>query len=436
MTAAEIIETEVRELIRRRDIDPVREPAAIRLLIGDVLADYADRSLTGALPVLADPPSLGRQVFDSVAGLGPLQRFLDDPDVEEIWVNGPGRVFVARRGRSELTTTILSDGQIQDLVERMLKNSGRRVDLSTPFVDASLPDGSRLHVVIPDVTRENWAVNIRKFVARASSLDELVGLGTLTAPAARFLEGAIAAGLNVIVSGGTQAGKTTLLNCLASAIPGRERVISCEEVFELRLGLPDWVPMQTRQPNLEGAGEIPLRRLVTEALRMRPSRIIVGEVRQAECLDLLIALNSGLPGMCSVHANSAREAIAKLCTLPLLAGENVSSAFVIPAVAATVHLVVHTEAEASGQRRVQEIIGVSGRVEDGVIETCDIFATRAGRLVRADGYPPHAARFARAGLDVAALLADEPLRIPQRPVASVPFAQVVAGSVPIRVGEG
>jgi pilus assembly protein CpaF len=407
-----MVDAEVRELIRRRGVDPVREHAVVRGLIEEVIADYADRALSGALPVLADPAGTARALFDSVAGLGPLQRFMEDPEVEEIWINGPGRVFVARRGRSELTTAILSDGQIQDLVERMLKHSGRRVDLSTPFVDATLPDGSRLHVVIPDVTREHWAVNVRKFIVRAHSVDELVALGSLTAHAGRFLEAAVVAGLNVIVSGGTQAGKTTLLNCLASAIPGSERVVSCEEVFELRLALPDWVALQTRQPNLEGAGEIPLRRLVTEALRMRPSRLIVGEVRQAECLDLLIALNSGLPGMCSIHANSAREAITKLCTLPLLAGENVSSAFVVPTVASSVDLVVHTEVEPSGQRRVQEIVAVPGRAEVSVVETADIFTTRGGRLVRADGYPPHEHRFARAGYDLPALLAE-------RSVASV-----------------
>jgi len=407
MTAVEIVDNEVRELIRRRGVDPAREPTVVRRLIDEVLSDYADRALTGVLPVLADPPGAARAVFDAVAGLGPLQRFLEDPEVEEIWVNGPGRVFVARRGRSELTTAILSDGQIQDLVERMLKHSGRRVDLSTPFVDATLPDGSRLHVVIPDITRQHWAVNIRKFVVRAHSVDELVSLGTLTPQAARFLEAAVVAGLNVVVSGATQAGKTTVLNCLAAAIPASERVISCEEVFELRLGLPDWVALQTRQPNLEGAGEIPLRRLVTEALRMRPSRIIVGEVRQAEALDLLLALNCGLPGMASIHANSAREAITKLCTLPLLAGENVGSSFVVPTVASSVDLVVHIATEVSGHRRVREIVGVPGRAEAGVVETAELFADRGGRLVRADGYPPHVERFARAGFDLPALLAQQ-----------------------------
>jgi pilus assembly protein CpaF len=183
-------------------------------------------------------------------------------------------------------------------------------------------------------------------------------------------------------------------------------VVTCEEVFELQVPLPDVVSMQTRQPNLEGAGEIPLRRLVKEALRMRPSRIVVGEVRQEECLDLLIALNSGLPGMCTLHANSAREAVVKMCTLPLLAGENIGTAFVVPTVASSVDLVVHVGTDASGHRRVREIVALPGRAEDGVIETADVFTTRAGRLVRADGYPPHPERFAAMGFDLARLLGD------------------------------
>jgi pilus assembly protein CpaF len=306
-----------------------------------------------------------------------------------------------------LTTTILAPGELADLVERMLRTSGRRIDMSTPFVDAMMPDGSRLHVVIPDITRRHMAVNIRKFVLQAHSLDELVSLGTITAPAARFLEAAVASGLNILVSGGTQAGKTTLLNCLCAAIPARERVITCEEVFELRVPLPDVVSMQTRQPNLEGAGEIPLRRLVKEALRMRPSRIVVGEVRQAESLDLLIALNSGLPGMCTIHANSAREAVTKMCTLPLLAGENVSSRFVVPTVAGSIDLVVHAALEHDGVRRVREIAAVPGRVEGDVVEIADLFVQRDGVLRRADGFPPHLDRFERAGYDVSALLAQE-----------------------------
>ena len=167
------------------------------------------------------------------------------------------------------------------------------------------------------------AVNIRKFVLKAARLSDLVELGSLTPAAAAFLEASVRAGLNVLVAGGTQAGKTTLLNCLAAAIPGGDRVVSAEEVFELRFPHPDWVPMQTRQSGLEGTGEIALRDLVRESLRMRPSRIIVGEVRSEECLDLLLALNAGLPGMCTLRANSAREALVKMCTLPLLAGDEV-----------------------------------------------------------------------------------------------------------------
>jgi pilus assembly protein CpaF len=399
-----ILETEVRELIRRRGIDPIRDRPGVVSLVTDVIADYDGRSVVGAVPPLVDAVAAHKAVVDAVAGLGPLQKYLDDPEVEEIWINAPTQVFVARRGESELTTTILTDSQVRDLVEKMLKVSGRRLDLSSPFVDASLPGGERLHAVIPDVTRQHWSVNIRKYVVRASTLDDLVGLGTLTPHAAAFLHGAVRAGLNVLVSGGTQAGKTTMLNSLAGAIPARERVITCEEVFELRLVARDWVAMQCRQPSLEGTGEIPLRRLVKEALRMRPSRLLVGEVREAEALDLLIALNAGVPAMCTIHANSAREALTKLCTLPLLAGENVSDRFVIPTVASAVDLVVHLDLDGTGRRLVREIVAVPGRVEQGIVETADIFHTRDGHLVRADGYPPHPERFARTGTDLAALL--------------------------------
>ncbi len=404
MNASTVVEDEVRELVRRRGIDPTNEPQAVRRLIDEVIAEYEERGLDGALPPLEDRLHTARVIYDSVAGFGPLQRLLEDPTIEEIWINGPGRVFIARRGRSELTTIILTDAEVRDLVEKMLKTSGRRVDLSTPFVDAMLPDGSRLHVVIPDITRVHWSVNIRKFVLTAAALDELVALETMTRPAADFLEAAVGAGLNIIVAGGTQAGKTTLLNCLAAAIPARERVVSCEEVFELKVPLPDVVSMQTRQANLEGTGEVRLRRLVKEALRMRPDRIIVGEVRQEECLDLLIALNSGLPGMCTIHANSAREAITKMCTLPLLAGENVSHNFVVPTVAASVDLVVHVARDVHGHRKLREIVAVPGRVEGDVVETADIFHTVDGRLARADGWPPHQDRFEAAGYDLARLL--------------------------------
>ena len=233
MNAIGFVEDEVRELVRRRGLDPTTDPAAVRRLVDEVITEYDERSLAGNLPPLSDVKGASRHVYDAVAGLGPLQKYLDDPTVEEIWINEPSRVFIARHGVSELTTTILTGDAVRDLVEKMLKSSGRRVDLSTPFVDAMLADGSRLHVAVPDITRRHWSVNIRKFVVRATHLEDLVHLGTMTAQAARFLEAAVCSGLNVLVAGGTQAGKTTLLNCLAAAIPSRERVITCEEVFEL-----------------------------------------------------------------------------------------------------------------------------------------------------------------------------------------------------------
>lgn len=398
------LEDDVRELIRRRRLDPARDDLAVRDLVDEVLDEYDERVLMGGLDPLADRAEAKQSLVEAVAGFGPLQKYLDDPAVEEIWINEPSRVFVARHGRSELTPTLLTEQQVQDLVERMLRGSGRRVDLSSPFVDASLPDGSRLHVAIPDITRRHWAVNIRKFVVAADELADLVRLGSLTVEAAAFLEAAVAVGLNILVAGGTQAGKTTMLNCLAAAIPAHERVVTCEEVFELKLNVRDIAALQCRQASLEGTGEVPLRRLVKEALRMRPGRIIVGEVRQAESLDLLIALNSGLPGMCTVHANSAREAVTKMCTLPLLAGSNVSSSFVVPTVAGSIDLVLHLALEADGTRRVREIVALPGRSENGVVEIADLFTRQGEELVRRDGFPPHIDRFARAGYDLRELL--------------------------------
>ena len=401
------VEGEVRELIRRSGLDPARHPVEVDLLVRDAVSDYDERSVHGGMPTLASINDTVKSILDVVAGYGPLQRYFDDPAIEEIWINAPSKVFVARGGIAELTTTILTADEVRDLVERMLRSSGRRVDLSSPFVDATLSDGSRLHVVIPDITKDHWHINIRKFVVKADHLDDLVRLGTLTRQAAKFLEACVVAGLNILVAGGTQSGKTTMLNCLSSAIPARERVVTCEEVFELKIPLRDVASLQCRQPSLEGTGEVPLRRLVKEALRMRPSRIIVGEVRQAESLDLLIALNSGLPGMCTLHANSAREAIIKMCTLPLLAGENIGSRFVVPTVASSIDIVVHQALERDGVRRVREILAVPGRIEGDVIEAADIFVTRGGVLRRADGYPPHVDRFERAGYDVPTLLAQE-----------------------------
>jgi pilus assembly protein CpaF len=403
-SAERIIESEVRELVRRRAIGSGDDSSAVRSLIDDVVADYAERALTSNMPTLTEPATVAKAVADQVIGLGPLQPYFDDPDVEEVWINQPDKVFIAKAGRPVLTGTVLTEPQVHDLVELMLRASGRRVDLSTPFVDAVLADGSRLHVVIPDITRRHWAVNIRRFVIRASGLDQLVGLGTMPARCARFLEAAVVAGVNLVVAGATQSGKTTLLNCLAAAIPPRERLVTCEEVFELQIDLPDVVAMQTRQPNLEGQGEIRQRRLIKEALRMRPNRLIVGEVRQEEALDLLIALNSGVAGMTSLHANSAKEALTKLATLPLLAGENISHRFVVPTVAAAVDLIIFLRCDAHGRRQVEEVLAVPGRVDGSEIESRPVFGNVGGQLLWTGHYPPHEERFLAAGVDLAEVL--------------------------------
>lgn len=313
----------LRASVRAEGIDPQRDAGAVRRMATAVVREHDERSLTGVVAPVGDAAAVVAELVARVSGFGALQPLLDDPEVEEVWINRPDRVFVARNGRHELTNVALTEAQVDELVERMLKSTGRRIDLSRPFVDAMLPAGHRLHVVLRGISHGFSAVNIRKFVVRASRLSQLVELGSMTPEAARFLEASVRAGLNILVAGGTQAGKTTLLNCLAASIPGSERVVSAEEVFEIRFPHPDWVAMQTRQEGLEGTGEVRLRDLVKESLRMRPSRVIVGEVRSEECLDLLLALNSGLPGMCTIHANSAREALTKMCTLPLLAGANI-----------------------------------------------------------------------------------------------------------------
>lgn len=404
MTAVDIIEDEMRELVRRRGLDPRIDTAATRDLLTAVISEYETRSSVSDLPRLTDREDASRRILDRIAGLGDIQPFLDDPRVEEVWINGPGSVFVSRHGRTELTNVVLTPQDVMATIETMLATTGRRVDLSTPFVDASLPDGSRLHVVLPDITRAHPAVNIRKFIARSRSLDDAVATEQLTAPAAAFLRAAVACGANIVISGATQAGKTTLLNTLATAIPARERVVSCEEVFEISIPSRDWVAMQCRQPSLEGTGEVTLRMLVKEALRMRPNRIIVGEVREAESLDLLIALNAGLPGMGTIHANSARAAITKLTTLPLLAGANISSSFVVPTVASCIDVVVHCRLLPDGRRRVDEIVTLPGGVEGEVVEAENIFSTQGGRLVRDRGFGHLGQRMAEAGFDVHAIL--------------------------------
>jgi pilus assembly protein CpaF len=254
----ERLDAQLRERVRREGVDPQREAVVVRRIAEDVVRDHDDLSLTGAVAPIADDGAMVGELVARVSGFGPLQPFLDDPEVEEIWINDPSRVFIARRGRHELTNLRLDAAQVNELVERMLKSSGRRLDISTPFVDAMLPEGHRLHVVLEGITRGFTAVNIRKFLLRAHRLSDLVALGSLTPQAARFLEASVRAGLNVLVAGGTQAGKTTMLNCLAAAVPGGERVVSAEEVFEL----PNTDRIQTCEP------------------LSIPDRVLIGRVRE------------------------------------------------------------------------------------------------------------------------------------------------------------
>jgi pilus assembly protein CpaF len=395
--ALDIVEREVRELVQRREI-VLDDGAQLRVLLDEVVDDYRERFLGGGLPPLTDDDA--QLLRHRLAGFGLLTPLLDDPDVEEIWVNEPGRVFVARGGDHELTTLVLSAREVEEVVERMLARAGRRLDRSQPFVDARLPDGSRLHVVIPPITN-HWALNVRKFVGlRAHTLDELVGLGSCSPHAARFLAAAVRAGLNIVVAGAVGAGKTTLLNCLASCIPGRERVVTCEEVFELQPAVPDVVAMQCRQRNLEGEGAVTLHDLVRESLRMRPDRIIVGEVRGPEALDMLLAMNSGAGAMTSVHANSGREALRKLTTLPLLAGDNIDRRFVAQTVAACIDLVVFCR-RIAGRREIAEIVAVGDQLGDGDVPTAGAVFTGGGAALRWTGERPrHADRFAERGIDL------------------------------------
>lgn len=341
-------------------------------------------------------------MFDSdlATTFGPLAHLMADRDVEEIWINSPERIFIARAGKNELTNVVLTSDEVKNVVERALMWSGRRLDLSHPFVDARLPDGSRLHVAIPEVTPQHWAVNIRKHLLRNLSIFELATLGTMSPKMAVLLTNCVKAGLNILVSGATQAGKTTLLNALVSAVPVHERVITIEEVFELKPNLPDVISLQTRSANLQGEGAIPLRTLIKESLRMRPSRIIVGEVREAEALDMLIALNSGLPGMGTIHANSARDAIVKLQTLPLLAGENISQRFIAPTVASAIQIVVQVALDITGKRRILEICSLTGRLENNHIEVETLWSWQESEYKRGLGSIPHHQKFLLAGVPI------------------------------------
>lgn len=312
--------------------------------------------------------------------LGFLEPLLEDTEVEEIIVLGGHRTFVVRRGRKELVPDTVDAATVRRIADQLLAGTGRRLDLANPIVSAQLADGSRVHITGPPVTHpDRLNIQIRKFVLAVDRLDALVELGTLSPDAAELLRAAVAADKTVLVSGAPGAGKTTLVNCLLNDVPPDRRLVTCEEVFEIQTQHPDVTQMQTREEGLDGGGEIDLRRLVKEALRQRPDRLVVGEVRGPEALDLLLALNAGCSGLATLHANSARDALEKMVGYCVLAGENVSTEFVRRSLASVVDLVVFIK-RLAGLRRVEEIAAVHPNLVDGMFTTTTLFRWEDGEL--------------------------------------------------------
>ncbi len=316
--------------------------------------------------------------IDDLLGFGLLQEFLDDPTVTEVMVNGPDLVFVESNGTIRKTTrTFESDEQLRRVIDRMVRTSGRRVDQSSPMVDARLPDGSRLNVILPPLAVDGASVTIRKFTSSWLTTDDLVAQGSLSAEAADFLEKAVQAKLNILVSGGTGTGKTTILNILSSFIGRAERVVTIEDAVELSLHLPNLVRLESRPANSEGAGEVDIRDLVRNSLRMRPDRIVVGEVRGSETIDMLQAMNTGHEGSLStVHANSPRDALRRLETMVLLGGVELPLRAVREQVASSIDLIVHLVRDTLGRRFISTVTEVVG-MEGEVVSTADLFAREA-----------------------------------------------------------
>lgn len=368
------IRAEVNRLLGERQllVPGPEDEARIQTLIREHVAVYQRRAATTNATLLSDPEGIERRIFDGLLRLGILQPFMDAPTVEEILVNGPSRIFLIQDGRKQLVPDVYfdDDEDLRQLVKRLVGPLGRRLDGSAPMVDARLPDGSRLNAAIPPATTRWCCITIRKFLLRAHGLDELVRLDTLTESVAHFLDAAVQAGVNILVSGPTGSGKTTLLNALGASIASLdERIVTIEETPELQLDrqLPDCVALQARASNVEGAGEIRIRDLVRNALRMRPTRIIVGEVRGAEALDMLLAMNTGHEGsLATIHGNSPRDALDRLATLAMMAEERLSGEALTKMVARTIELVVQLRFEPrTARRRVASIFEVTGLENTG-----------------------------------------------------------------------
>lgn len=330
---------------------------------------------------VVDPVRVRAAVLDELLGFGPLQDLLDDPKVSEIMVNGLESVFVESKGVLRRTNRSFdSNEQLLRVIDRMVRTSGRRVDQSSPMVDARLPDGSRLNVVLPPLAVDGPSITIRKFTAGKLTTDDLVEHGSLSVEAAEFLQSAVASKANVLVSGGTGTGKTTILNILSSYIGRHERVVTVEDAVELSLDLPNLIRLETRPANSEGAGEISIRDLVRNSLRMRPDRIVVGEVRGAEALDMLQAMNTGHEGSLStLHANAPRDALRRLETMVLLGGVELPLRAIREQIASAIDVIVQLTRDAAGRRFVSSITEVVG-MEGDVVSTADLFVRSGGTM--------------------------------------------------------
>ncbi len=315
-----------------------------------------------------------RQIGDSVMGLGPLEPFVRDPEVTEIMVNGWESIYVERAGKLYWTGTKFHDeGQLRRTIDKIVAKVGRRIDESSPYCDARLPDGSRVNAIIPPLAIDGPALTIRKFAADPYQAEDLVSFGTMTRPVVELLDAAVRGRLNILVSGGTGAGKTTTLNVLSSFLPEDERIITIEDAAELRLQQPHTVRLESRPPNIEGRGEVAIRDLVRNALRMRPDRIVVGEVRGGEALDMMQAMNTGHDGSIStIHCNSPRDALARLETMVLMSGMDIGVRAVREQISSALDLIVHQSRLKDGTRRMTHVTEIAG-MEGDIITLQDIF---------------------------------------------------------------
>ena len=333
----------------------------------------------GRLPRGIDSDRLEREVLDEALRLGPLEELLADDSVSEIMVNGPSQVYVERRGRLELTDKqFLDDASVLAVIERIVSPIGRRIDESQPYVDARLADGSRVNAIIPPLSLSGPTITIRKFAKKKLTVEDFIRFGTWSRNAAEFMKACVMMRKNIVVAGGTGSGKTTLLNLLSGFIPASERIVTVEDAAELRLVQPHVVRLEARPPNIEGRGAVPIRDLVKNCLRMRPDRIIVGECRGGEALDMLQAMNTGHDGsLTTVHANSPRDVVARLETMVLMSGMELPSRAIREQIASAVDIVIHESRLSDGSRKVVAISEVTG-MEGQQIVMQDIFVFRQG----------------------------------------------------------